>query len=1234
MMRFFSAFSIFLIFSLNIFAGKVTHIVDWESYLKDSNKNKTQAEYVAHIFSENKLTREILSVSDIIWEAVTDTALISKFKVETSKKIMTSVNLFSASGQQVIEVSIDPVKQEGDSIFRIKSFCVSIEKNQSPTFKSVKIYNSQSVLATGNWFKLSTATSGIHKISYSRLIEMGISNPANLAVYSNGGFMLPKMNNVDYPDDLTQLPVLHKKDKNGQDCVFFYSTGTTEWKYDTLSGKFIHTYNLYSDTTFFYLSSDVTKSPEPSASENINSTPDTTLKTYVSCALYEDDNINLIKSGRRWFSEIIVPFSKFSKNFNFQDVSTESNATVTIASAGRCFSPSYNILNINNTFTDTIQYNSVANYEYFDFVNLNQSDFKVPPKESMTVEMNYKGDNGESWIDYISLNVPSNLIFKGSELLFKSPESLNHKIIKYAISTSNNNGVLWNITNPLNPKQIITTSETGGISFIDAGLTINEYILFDPVNGTFSEPKSLGKIKNQNIHGLPSYEMIIVTHPNFLAQSEILAEHHRQKDNMSVLVLTTNEIYNEFSSGLPDVSAIRNMLRFFYSRNNGSAAPLRYVLLMGDGSYDNRRFDGTKNNYIPTFQSENSINKGDSYVMDDFFGLLDDNEGESTGLLDIGIGRIPCKTASEAEDVINKITTYCSSQTLGDWRNVVCFMADDSDETSRGSFLNDAEELIDSIKKNYSGFFTKKIYFDSYQQISTSWGERYPDVTTEINRSVNEGALILNYIGHANTLALAQESVLGINDISSWNNSQALPLFLTATCEFGRFDDDAVSAGEEILLNPIGGGIGLFTTTRVVYSTNNQYLSRNFYSNIFKHDDNGEKLRLGDVMKNAKNLTIGDTNKFNFSLLADPALRLSFPKYNVRTKTINDIDIETGDVTIGALDKVTIKGEVVDPNGLVLSSYNGNITTVVYDKQIEIETLNNDGYGSMKYPVQNNIIYKGESSVSNGEFELSFIVPKDISYNLGKGRIIYYTSNGEEDGNGSTTQFNIGGSSSNPVVDNDAPEMDLFINNESFKSYDHVSSSALLLVNIFDESGINTAGTGIGHDLVAILDDDFSNQIILNNFYSSESNSYQNGKITYPLSNLEPGEHKIWVKIWDVQNNSSEKEIYFVVEDGFRVTNVQNFPNPVRSITDFEITHNLPGEVFDVTIDIYNLNGQKINQLTESVSSIKSTTIKVRWNIFQSSSAVFNNQMLVYRVTLSNDEGLNASGVGKIMINM
>jgi hypothetical protein len=1130
--------------------------------------------------------------------------------------VLSFVSFLNASG-------IEPANQPVDS------------NKATNAIKSEKIYKNQSILATGKWVRLSAIKSGIQKISYSRLSELGISNPSGVAVYSNGGFMLPKMNAVDYPDDLTQLPVLHAKDKNGSNCIFFYSPGTTSWQYESASEQFVHTTNLYTDSTFFYLSSDVAASAEPSPAALITETPETTLTTYVALEVYEKEKLSLVNSGRVWYSDRLMPQLRKSYTFNFPNAIGTADAKISMTSVARCTEtePSLTV-KLNSSITYKLEYWKSSKSEEPAWGQIRQSTWSLPANENMTVDLTYNtnGFDGEAYIDYIALNVPSTLHFNGSQVDFRSVDALKFSTLKYNVAETNANCLVWNLNNPLKPKLVPVTFNAASkeISFLAKGGGIDEYIVFDPANGTFSEPQFSSSIKNQNIHGMTSYEMIIVTHPDFINESTTLAEFHRQNDNMSVLVVTTNEVYNEFSSGMPDISGIRNMFRMFYSKGRNSATPFRYALLMGDGSFNNRKTNDIKNdNFIPTYQSLKSESNYDSYVTDDFYGLLDEDEGESEGDLDIGIGRIPCKTASEAETVVTKTIEYTKPKTMGEWRNVVCFLADDQD---LNDYMEKSDELDLLLQKNYPGFYTKKIYLDAYQQLTTSGGPRYPDVNLAINESVNEGALIFNYIGHGNPQSMAHENVLQINDIKSWKNNAMLPLFVTATCEFGHFDGEAVSAAEEILLNPTGGGIALFTTTRPVYAANNQVLSISFYSNIFKHDESGEKLRLGEVMRRAKNAT-NDENKLSFTLLADPALRLAFPKYSVRTKSINDVDISTTDLTLGALEKVTIKGEVVDYTGAALTGYSGNIITAIYDKVDTVETLANDGGVPYRFPIQNNLIYRGVSSVVNGEFELSFIVPKDISYNIGSGRIIYYTSDGENDGNGAISTFKIGGSGNSPIIENNAPEIALFMNNEDFKSYGTVSSSALLLVNLFDESGINTVGTGIGHDLIAVIDDDFSNPILLNNFYSSVANSYQNGKIIYPLTDLEPGEHKIWVRVWDVQNNSSEKEIYFVVEDGFKVTSVNNIPNPVSVYTDFEISHNLPGDVFDVTIDIYNLSGQRINTLTETVSSSKTTTIKVRWNVFQTNQPVYPNQWLVFRTTLKNQSGLTAFGAGKILIS-
>lgn len=1086
-----------------------------------------------------------------------------------------------------------------------------------------------SVLATGKWIKISASTEGICKITYDQLISWGISSPENVGVYTNQGYMLPKMNSASYPDDLQKIPVLHEKDKSGNNAIFFYCSGSIKWDYDVSTLKYKHTLNLYTDKTFFYLSSDVGKSETLASKAEITGNPDVTLNSFDEHLLYELEVENLAESGRRWYSEeIMTSSSKKSYSFKSPNVLTSENAILTIAGAGGAQAISRYNIEVNNEYIGSLQFQKASETAKG---RANFQDYSIKSNADLKVSLTYEsdGNGGSSWLDYISITQKTGLTMADQPLFFRNNKAREYSNVKYNIQGSVVSPILWDISDPLQPVAVKFTKNSNSISFIDKGLKISEYVLFDIANNNLIEPEFVSEIANQDIHGLPLYDFIIVTHPNFLEASQTLAEYHRQKDQMSVLVLTTDEIFNEFSSGMPDVTAIRNMARMFYKQKTDTDS-LRYILLMGDGHFNNRTHDGSVPNFIPTYQSPNSEDDN-SFSSDDFFVLLDDNEGEAFGLIDIGIGRIPCRTIEEAELVVNKTIGYLATETMGDWRNIITFLADDEDNNQHMDYT---EQLVSLVKEKYPGFYEDKIYFDSYTQIKTSGGDRYPDVTSALKQRVEDGTLILNYTGHANERGLAHENVLQISDINSWSNQKKLPVFITATCEFSRYDKDETSAGEEILLNPAGGGVALFSTSRVVYSNQNFELNYNFYQSVFQQDNDGNNFRMGDIMRKAKNLTSSGDNKRNFILLGDPALTLAFPKYKVVTDKINNIALADSISTIRALEKVTIEGKVVDHLGNLLSNFTGELSTTIYDKEMEVQTLNNDGGRAFEYSSQNNVIYKGTVSVTNGKFQVSFIVPKDILYNIDKGKIFYYATNNVEDGNGATDQFRIGGSSPNPIIDNDPPEVEMFLNNENFKTNDKVSSSALLLVNLFDESGINMVGTGIGHDLVAVLDGDYSNPMILNDFYKSELNSYQYGKVLYPLNNLSPGQHTISIKVWDVQNNSTVKELSFIVEEGFEITSVTNYPNPVSFNTTFEISHNLPGDVFDTTVEIFNLRGLKIYEINQPTGSYGSVEATVRWEVTDTNYPIDKEKILVYRVTMVNQQGLRATGAGKLLLRL
>jgi hypothetical protein len=618
-----------------------------------------------------------------------------------------------------------------------------------------------------------------------------------------------------------------------------------------------------------------------------------------------------------------------------------------------------------------------------------------------------------------------------------------------------------------------------------------------------------------------------------------------------------------------------------------------------------------------------------SFVTDDYFVILEPGESVYDGTVDLGIGRIPATSSLEADLVVDKIEKYYSPEALGNWRNLVCFIGDDEDG---GLHMSDSERLAEIVNSSHEEFITDKIYLDAYQQIVTAGEEKYPDVTSAINSKVNDGVLILNYVGHANERFMADENVLDISNVNSWSNSKTMPIFVTATCEFSRFDADEASIGEYVLFNPNGGGIGLFSTTRLVFAYSNFLLSQSFYSFVFEADKNGNRYRMGDIMRLAKNNTINTINKRNFSLLADPALRLTYPKHKVKTTKINNNDANTITDTIKALDKVTVEGLVTDYSGKTLGNFSGKMSVTVYDKETTASTLGNNGETPFKYKVMENIIYKGTASVTNGAFTFSFVVPKDISYSPGQGKIVYYADNGDTDAQGAFNDFIIGGLSDRAIADKKGPEINLYMDSRDFIDGGKTSKNPLLLADLSDENGINTAGTGIGHDITAILDDDYSKVYVLNQYYIADINNFKSGVINFPFKDLQPGKHKLTLKAWDVANNSSEAQIEFEVTGEFIISSVQNTPNPAVGYTNFRFEHNQADATLDVMIEIFDLMGRRVEYITTEVGSAGLESNPVMWD-FNSTQTALGNGIYLYRITARNNSGVVTSSSGKMMIS-
>lgn len=1015
-----------------------------------------------------------------------------------------------------------------------------------------------------------------------------------------------------------------------------------QWQYDDTNQFFNQQLNLYSDFAYYFLSSDYNSGIDNKIkTEQQSALPMTmSINTFNDFAYHEIDSINLIQSGRLWVNELFDFQTEYSLDFDFPNQLNGSPVKINSSLLARSpISSSFNISFVNSTFNtifDPVSYSYIATYasykkEYFMGVSQGGSNLNVK------INYNKSTASAKGWLDYIAANVQRKLIFTGTQMAFRSVGSVGiGQVSSFNISNTDASVQVWEITNPAKPKIIAANYSSNTHSFKLATDSLRTFIAFN--ENTFLAPitegEDLGIVKNQNLHGITQTDMLIVSYPNFLSYAEQIKKIHEAKDGLKVTLVTTEQVYNEFSSGARDVSAIRNFMKMLYDRASVHDIP-KYLLLFGDGSYDNRHDFPNNTNYILTYQSENSLSPTRSFVTDDFYGLLDDGEGGSSGLVDIGIGRLPVKSETEASTTVEKIKMYIDAKSMGDWRNLLCFIADDEDGALH---MRQADELTQIVKSNYPVFNIDKIYLDAYKQESSATGQHYPDVNKAINDHVTKGTLLINYTGHGGENGLAEEQIITIDQINKWENPNRLNVFMTATCEFSRYDNyERTTAGEYVFLNPKGAAIALFSTTRLVYASPNFFLNTNFYRYIFAKDPLSQKrYALGDVMRLTKNASGTGINKRNFSLLGDPALKLSYANQDIiTTSIIKNTETEQADI-LNAFDKVTVQGEIHNSGGQLDLQFNGTLYPSIFDKFKLIKTLDNDGEGSFEYLIRNNKLFKGKASIKGGKFSFSFIVPKDIRYNIDTGKISYYAKNeiNETDASGYNKNILIGGSSGNEDNDKSGPEIRLYLNDESFVSGGITDNSPSLLAFIEDTNGINTTGNGIGHDIAAIIDDDPNQQFILNDFYESELDSYTSGKIKYKLSDLPEGEHKLKFKVWDVYNNSSEDSLFFTVtnDSEFKISHVLNYPNPFTTNTSFFFEHNRPNVNLTVLIQIFTVSGKVVKSIHREIITEGYRSEGIQWSGKDDFENKIGRGVYFYKITVQTESHEKADYIEKLLI--
>jgi hypothetical protein len=1148
--------------------------------------------------------------------------------------------------ERYLQVSMLPLRRNSRTgqVEMLTSFGIRLIPRPAPRkslSSSVRQYASQSVLASGNWVKIKVERDGIYSLTYQQLSDLGLSNPAHVRIYGNGGGMLPMQNSQSRPDDLIENAIHFEKGSDGVfnqgDYISFYGQGPDTWVYDAENEFFNRSVHDYASWSYYFLTSDlgpgrlVQTAPDPAGPAG------RTVTDFDDIRHHELEDINLIGSGREWYGEHfdIVTEQTFALEgpgiLVTEDVKLRIHA-VARASESTSMLATVNGVSIGTLFMAGTSLSSVT----AAYAQPDDEIFEFPPTadvQTVTLRYNKNAPSAQAWLNFITLNARSPLTLSSSSLIFRDQESLGpDNVTEFRIANAQGASV-WDVTHPTGARIMNASTEGSTLKFTTSTDSLKTFIVFTGKGDTpITEGEDVGPIPNQNLHGMRDRNYVIISHPDFLSPARTLAAHRHDHDGLDTLVVTPGQIYHEFSSGKPDVTALRDFLKMLYDRAASEEQMPKYVLLFGDGSYHNKGTDENNSNFILTYQSTNSLSPVSSFVTDDFFGLLDDDEGGSTGLMDIGVGRFPVSSQQQAGDAVQKTLSYDQPDRMGDWRNFICFIGDDGDGTLH---MAQADELARYVTSNYPGFTIGKIYLDAYPQSSTPSGARYPDVNEALNQRVNKGALIINYTGHGGENGLAHERILTINDIVSWENIDRLPLFMTATCEFSRFDDyEHTSAGELVFLNRDGGGIALFSTTRLVYAGPNFVLNEHFYEHVFARDAQNRYYRLGDVMRLTKVNTSSGINKRNFTLLGDPGLVLAYPKNRIRVLTVNGTEITQAVDTLKALGRVTITGQVEDELGNPLTGFDGIIYPTIFDKKSEIKTLSNDGDPVMSFTLHDRILYKGKASVKQGQFSVEFIVPKDISYNYDRGKLSFYAADFQEDAAGATEQVIIGGTADTVVDDSEGPEIKIFMNDENFVFGGMTDASPQLLVYVNDSSGINTVGSGIGHDLTAIIDQQTNKTIVLNDYYEADTDSYQSGKIRYPLKSLEAGQHHLKVKVWDVYNNSSEDYIEFVVntESELVLKHVLNYPNPFTTHTQFFFEHNQPDTELDVLIQVFTVSGKLVKTLERHVTSTGYRSAPIDWDGLDDFGSRIGRGVYIYRLKVRTSLGQTAEKFEKLVI--
>lgn len=1147
-------------------------------------------------------------------------------------------------GNATLDVEFMPLMERDGSLFAVKSFKPVIRSaprgtGEPGTVSPADRYTRRSVLADGKWVKIRVSETGIYKLTDKFLRSAGFSDPSKVRIFGYGGAVLPEEDIQDLPDDLPELAFMQC---NG--FRLFYAQGPISWTLND-KGEYRHDVNTYSDWGYYFLTDTAPGEAAVFGTVESDSTVGRVVNRFPDYYAYDPDEFSWYRSGRRMFEAYnYANGSGRTYPVSLPGIIPDS-VKLFVGFSSDCAETSKLSISINDK--------QVAN---FSIPVKNKLDMAYVSDKSYLCKGVFNEDNqirilhdrasGNGHLDYIRLNFNRKLALYGSSTLFRT--DVPQSGISYCVDASNQNVQIWKMTADGSMLTVPSQYSDGRTLTMAADYLPTDRLMAVDTGGQFPEPKSMGEVSNQNLHELDSIDMVIVVPSSgrLIDQAERLAKIHREHDGLSVIVTKASTIYNEFSSGTPDATSIRRFLKMLYDRAETGSEP-RYLLLMGAGAWDNRMHvsDWAGNNpddYLLCYESYNSVSEAASYVMEDYFGLLDDSEGSKLlkEKVDVGVGRLPVLTVDQARETVDKLVSYIKGENRGAWLNRIMVLGDDGDNNQH---MKDAEDAAKVLAAAVPKMDISKIYWDSYEMEVTAAGNSYPSVRRLLLEELDKGALLVNYSGHGSTEVLSHELVLNKADMAELK-SPRLPFWITASCDISPFDASVECIGRSLMLNPRGGAIGMLTTTRTVYSRLNRLINMSFSKYVLASDSiTGKRYTTGDALRLAKNLLVtpgsgmsdNSENKVSFVLLGDPALKLDMAEMTAVVDSFahNPALDSTNVAMAGGV--ITIAGHI-ECDGQPVPGFRGQLTATVFDNERHLVTLDNDltADAPFEYDYRDRVLYSGTDSVRNGSFTFTFPVPMDINYSGKTGRISFFacSSDRKMTANGIYENFTVGGTDPSMRTDTVGPEMSFYLNSPSFQYGEKVNPTPLLIADLHDESGLNTSGNGLGHDILLVIDNDPNYTYVLNNSFTSSAGDYTSGRVVFRIPSLPEGKHTMMLRAWDVMNNSTTRYLGFKVVEGLLAQlSVEATENPASDGTTFVVVHDRPGQEAVVTVNVFDTKG--VLQWTGKTDLTSNEGVStIYWNLTGSSGHVMQPGLYIFNSVVETSGSRSLSKSGKLIV--